>query len=164
MRILLANPGVRIVDCRFYVYNIGDHLSITSHVTAKHPMDAVDAIYAAIGELEAADPPEGIREVAEAFIANSIAKNALMYFSRASAQVQELARQRLNEKYAYYASRTEQLPPPSRKIGLAFVRSPELYEKELARINEAWRKAREAEERAEATKAQALENKETPSA
>ena len=79
-------------------------------------------------------------------------------------QVQALARLRLNEKYAHYASRTGQLPLPLRRIGLSFVRSPELYEEELARIREARRKAREAEERPEAVKVQAEGDNGTPDA
>ena len=162
MQLILANPRVARIDCRYYIYNVGDHPSLSTKLTAKHLMDAIDAMYAEIDELEAANPPAEVREVAEIFIANSIARNTLTYFSRASAQVQALARLRLNEKYACYASRTEQLPLPLRRIGPAFVRSPELYAEELARISEARRKAREAEERAESAKAQAKEDKETP--
>lgn len=147
MRLMLANPRVLRIDCRYYVYNVGDHPSLSTEVTAKHLMDAIDVVYAEIDELEAADPTAEVREVAEMFIANSIAMNALSYFSRASKQAQAVARLRLNEKYAYYASRTEQLPPPLRRIGLDFVRSPELYEEELGRIREARRKAREAWEK-----------------
>ena len=147
IRLILANPLVMRIDCRYYVYNVGDHPSLSTRLTTKRLMDAIDAVYAEIDELEDANPPVEIREVAEMFIANSIANNALTYFSRASARVQALARLRLNEKYVYYASRTEQLPLPLRRIGLAFVRSPELYEDELARIREARRKAREAQEK-----------------
>ena len=164
MRLILANPRVMRIDCHYYIYNVGDHPSLSTKLTAKHLMDAIDVVYAEIDELEAANPPAEVREVAEMFIANSIAKNALTYFSRASVQVQALARLRLNEKYAHYASRTGQLPLPLRRIGLAFVRSPELYEEELAHIREARRKAREAEERPEAVKVQAEGDNGTPDA
>ena len=64
---------------------------------------------------------------------------------------------RVNEKFVHYAGQTQLLPPGSHILGLAFAQDQELFEKELARINEARRKAREAEERAEAAKAQAEE-------
>ena len=56
MQVLLANPSVQITDCGFYVYNVGDHPSLSTKVTAKHLMDAIDAIYAAIGELLKGEP------------------------------------------------------------------------------------------------------------
>ena len=161
MQVLLANPSVQITDCGFYVYNVGDHPSLSTKVTAKHLMDAIDAIYAAIGELESANPPQEIREVAEAFIANSIAMNAWTYFSRAPKQVRELARLRMDERYAHYAAQTQLLPSVEQRIGPALVSSSELYEEELGRIREARRKALEAQE---AAKAQAEEEKESPSA
>lgn len=144
MRILLCNPSVLRVDCRFYTYNVGDHPSLSTKITAKHLMDAIDAIYAAIGEVEAANPPAEVREVAEAFIANSIAMNALTYFCRASAGARTVARLRLDEKYAWYAGQTQLLSPVARTIGPAFVQGEEPYLEELERLREARRKAEEA--------------------
>ena len=145
MRILMSNPSVIRADCPFYIYNVGDHPSISTKVTAKHFMDVIDAVYAAIAELEEANPPAEVREVAEAFIANTIAKGAIGYFCRASAQARTMARRRLNEKYVWYANQTQLLPPPLRRIGPAFVSGEEPYKAELELLLEAKRKAEEAE-------------------
>lgn len=160
MRLLLCNPLVQRADCPFYIYNYGDHPSLSSTVTAKHLMDSIDTINASIDELEAADPPADVRKAAEAFIARSIGTVCTTYLDRASAQAREVVRLRLDARFAYYASLTQHLPRGFKRIGPAFVHSEKAFKEELARINEAKRRAHEAEEAA----ARAAANAETPGA
>ena len=158
VRLMLAGATVQRVNYPFYVYNILDHRSSTTVVTSKRLMDAITVIYSIIDDIEAADPPQDVREVAEAFVANSIWILAHTFIRHAPRRVQELVRMRVNEKYAYYARQTQLLSPGSRRLGPAFVESQEAFEAELERVREEHRKAREALKAAEAA------NAETPSA
>lgn len=160
LRLMLAGATIHRIDYPFYVYNILDHRSSTTVVTSKRLMDAITVIYSMIDDIEAADPTDDVREVAEAYVANSINVLAHTYICHAPRRIQELARMRMNGKYAYYSEQTHLLPRGARLLGSAFVRSQEAFEEELARINEAKRRAHEAEEAA----AQAAANAETPSA
>lgn len=160
LRLMLAGATIHRIDYSFYVYNILDHRSSTTVVTSKRLMDAITVIYSMIDDIEAADPPADVREVAEAYVANSINILARTYIRHAPKRFQELARMRMNEKYAYYAAQTQLLPRGSHVLGPAFVHSQEAFEEELERIYEAMRKAQEAEEAA----ARVAENAETPSA
>lgn len=143
MRLMLADARVLRVDLPFYRYNRGDHPSSTSVVTPKRLMDAIDVVYAMIAECEKAAPAAEKRAVAEAFIANSIAILTRSFIARAPKRLQELARIRMNEKYARYAAQTQLLPEASRTLGLAFIEGPERFEAEFKRFRERARAARD---------------------
>ncbi|MBQ9069488.1 MAG: hypothetical protein IJ131_10625, partial [Eggerthellaceae bacterium] len=143
MRLLLCGATVLRVDVPFYTYHIGDHPSSTTRITPKRLMDAVDVIYAMIAEIERYRPPDNVRAVAEAYVANCIAILSRTFICHAPKRFQDLVRLRLDEKYAYYAAQTQLLPQDARTIGPAFVNYPDLFEKELARIRAA-RKANDA--------------------
>lgn len=136
LRLMLAGANVRRIDYPFYVYNVLDHPSSTTVVNAKRLMDAVDVIYSMIDDIEAASPPHEVREVAEAYVANSVYIIARTFISCVPRRLQELVRLRINDTYAYYAAQTQLLPKGSRVLGPAFINDPELFETELARIHE----------------------------
>ena len=134
LRLMLAGARVKRIDYPFYVYNILDHPSSTTVVTAKRLMDAIDVIYSMIDDIEAADPPREVREVAEAYVANSIWILARTFIRYVPKRFRELARMRMNEKYAWYARQTQLLPSDAHVLGPALVNDPELYEAEIARL------------------------------
>lgn len=141
LRLMLAGARVQRIDYPFYTYNILDHPSSTTVVTAKRLMDAVTVIYSMIDDIETANPPAEMREVAEAYVANSINILARTFICHAPKRAQELARLRVNDRFAYYAEQTQLLPDGAHVLGPAFARDPELFEKELARIRETHRRA-----------------------
>ena len=136
LHLLLHDATVQAIDFPFYVYNIGDHPSLSTQLSAKSLMDAVDTVNGMIDDVEAADLPDEVREVAEAFIASSIAGNALSHFRRATRAARELVRLRMDERYARYAAKTQLLPETVRAVGPAFIHDPELFEAELERLHE----------------------------
>lgn len=150
LRLMLAGGRVLRIDYPFYRYNILDHPSSTTVITAKRLMDAIDVIYSMIDDIKVADPPREVREVAEAYVANSIYILARTFICHAPRRFQELARLRMDETYAWYAQQTQLLPAGAHILGPASVQDPELYERELERIREAQRKANEAEAAANA--------------
>ena len=134
LRLMLAGARMQRIDYPFYIYNILDHPSSTTVVTAKRLMDAITVIYSMIDDIEAANPPQEVREVAEAYVANSINILVRTFIRHAPRRAQELARMRVNEKFAYYAEQTQLLPPNRNILGPAFVKDQKLFEEELARI------------------------------
>jgi len=145
LRLILAGARVQRIDYAFYRYNILDHPSSTTVITAKRLMDAITVIYSMIDDIEKANPPQEVREVGEAFVANSINILTRTFICHAPRRAQEMARMRVNEKFVYYAGQTQLLPPGSHILGLAFAKDQELFERELARFREASRKKHEAE-------------------
>ncbi len=134
LRIILAGATMQRIDLPFYTYHIGDHPSLTTRVTSKRLMDAVDVIYAMIAEVESAELPDDARAVAEAYVANSISILARTFICHAPKRFQELVRLRIDDTYAHYAEQTALLPESVRAIGPAFVHDPDLFEQELTRI------------------------------
>ena len=137
MRLLLHGASVLRVDFPYYIYNVGDHPSLSTTVTAKRLMDAIDSINLEIDELEAADVPDEVREVAETFIANAIAVLAIAYLGQAPSAYREIVRLRIDDRFARYAERTQHLPDVARTIGPAFVHDPELFKAERDRLHKA---------------------------
>ena len=137
LRLMLAGGTLLRVDFPFYLYNIGDHSSSSTVITAKRLMDAIDVVYAMIEDVESASLPSEVREVADAFVADTIAVLANSSIRYASKPAQALVRMRMNETFAHYAEQTQLLPMQRRTIGLAMVRDPELYEAELRRADRA---------------------------
>ena len=107
-------------------------------------MDAIDSINLEIDELEAADVPDEVREVAETFIANAIAVLAIAYLGRAPSAYREIVRLRIDDRFARYAERTQHLPDVARTIGPAFVHDPELFKAERDRLHKAKANAQES--------------------
>lgn len=134
LELMLARPSVLRVDLPFYTYNICDHPSSTTVVTAKRLMDAIDVVYAMIDAVERVSPDDEVREVAEAFIANSVFRLARTYICHAPERVQQLVRMRIDERYAHYACQTQLLPEATQKLGPALVSSQEAYAQELGRL------------------------------
>ena len=137
LELMLARPTMLRLDFAFYTYNICDHPSSTTVVTAKRLMDAIDVIYAMIDATERAQPDDEVREVAEAFIANSIFVLAHTFICHAPAEVQRLVLLRVDERYARYARKTQLLPKIARTLGPSLAAGQEEFEEELRRYREA---------------------------
>ena len=142
LRLMLAGARVLRIDYPFYTYNVLDHRSSTTVVTSKRLMDAIDVIYSMIDDIETANRPTEERAVAEAYVANSIWLLARTFIRYAPQRIRDLTRLRMNDTYAWYAEQTQLLPKDIRVLGPALVHDPELYEKELARLDELRRKAK----------------------
>ena len=137
LRLMLAGATLQRIDLPFYTYNYGGHRSSSTVMTAKRLMDAIDVVYAMIADIEAAGPAPEVREVADAFVAYTIAVIAQSSVRYVARPAQTLARMRMNDTFAHYAEQTQLLPASMRLIGPAMVRSQELFEAELRRLDEA---------------------------